>query len=205
LIDKACPRLRRSISVCCATFVALVLSAPTMSATTVLPMTFDEVLAEATTVVRGEVVDVRSDWRDRQPGSGPIVTFVTVRVQQTLKGGPSTQMLLEFLGGTVGDRTLTVADMPEFRVGDRDILFINDVGRPASPIVGFFVGRFPIRVDAFTGREFVTTFDGHPLSDAADVASAPAKSLSAMRARTSGPALSVAAVEMLIRQRLQPK
>jgi hypothetical protein len=126
-------------------------------------------------------------------------------VQQTLKGRSAAQVRLEFLGGTVGDRTLTVAEVPQFSVGDRDILFINDVGRPASPIVGFFIGRFPIRVDAFTGREFVTTFDGHPLSDAADIGSAPAKSLSAMRARSSGPALSVAAVETLIRQRLQSK
>ena len=204
MIDAACLRCRK-LGVCCVTLVALLCFAQTVSTTTVLPPTFDELLAEAATIVRAEVVDVRSDWRDRRPGSGPIVTFVTVRVQQTLKGGSSTQMLLEFLGGTVGDSTLTVAEMPQFRVGDRDILFINDAGRPVSPIVGFFVGRFPIRVDAFTGREFVTTFDGRPLSDAADIGSAPAKSLSALRARTSGAALSVAAVETLIRQRLQPK
>jgi hypothetical protein len=60
--------------------------APTVSTTSVVPLTFDELLAEAATIVRGEVIDVRSDWRDRQPASGPIVTFVTVRVQQRHTG-----------------------------------------------------------------------------------------------------------------------
>ena len=30
--------------------------------------------------------------------------------------------------------------MPEFRIGDRDALFIRDSGRPASPLVGFMHG-----------------------------------------------------------------
>jgi len=205
LIDLTRLRIRLIFAARGVTLVALLCVASTVRATTVLPMTFDELLAEASTIVKGEVVEVRSDWRDRRPGEGPIVTYVTVRVQETLKGGPATQMLLEFLGGTVGDLTLAVAEIPQFKVGDRDILFINDAGRPSSPIVGFFTGRFPIRVDAFTGREFVTTFDGRPLSDVADIGRAPAKSLSAMRALTSGPALSVAAVETLIRQRLASK
>jgi hypothetical protein len=205
MIDMACLRYRKGVGIGCLMLAAWLSFAPTVSTTSVVPLTFDELLAEAATIVRGEVTDVRSEWRDRQPGSGPIVTFVTVRVQQTLKGGPSPQLLLQFLGGTVGDQTLTVAEMPQFKIGDRDILFINDAGRPASPIVGVFLGRFTIKVDAFTGREFVTTFDGRPLSDAADIGGAPAKSLSAMRAPTPGAALSVAAVETLIRQRLQPK
>jgi hypothetical protein len=205
MIDSACRRYRRSVGIGCLMLAGCLSFAPTVSTTSVASMTFDELLAESAIVVRGEVVDVRSDWRDRRPDSGPIVTFVTVRVQQTLKGAPSPQLLLQFLGGTVGDRTLRVAEMPQFKVGDRDILFINDVAQPASPIVGFFIGRFPIRVDAFSGREFVTTYDGRPLSDAADIGSAPAKSLSAMRASTPGAALSVAAVEAVIRQRLQSK
>jgi hypothetical protein len=76
MIDMACLRFRRNIGICSVTLVALLSFAPTVSTTTVLPLTFDELLAEAATIVRGEVVDVRSDWRDRQPGSGPIVTFV---------------------------------------------------------------------------------------------------------------------------------
>jgi hypothetical protein len=76
---------------------------------------------------------------------------------------------LEFLGGTVGEDTLRVDGMPEFRVGDRDVLFIAEAGRPASPVVGFTYGRFRIIQDSRTGAEMVRTHDGRPLASTADV------------------------------------
>jgi len=150
------------------------------SAATVLPIKFDELVSEAQTIVRGQIVDVRSDRRDRGPGA-PIVTSVTVRVLEVFKGNPPEELTLEFLGGTIGDLTLAVSDMPQFKTGERDFLFINTTGNPMSPLVGFFAGRWRIHVDAFTGREFVTTGDGRLLTSVADVDPRPAQSLSTMR------------------------
>jgi hypothetical protein len=190
---------RRSLVVVALTSLACVAS---LSATTVLPITFEELVSEATTIVRGEVVDVRAEWRDHADGA-EIVTKVTVRVQQILKGRPGTQLELAFLGGTIGDRTLAISDMPQFRVGERDFLFIDDVSRPASPLVGFFAGRLSIRVDALTHREFVTTFDGKPFSTLADFGSAPAQSLSSMGLSGPSVALSASEVEAHIRERVR--
>jgi hypothetical protein len=180
--------------------IVLVYSAPTAAAT-VLPIKFEELVAEALTIVRGEVVSVRSEWRDRT-ADAPIVTRVTVRVEQTLKGQPRPQLELEFLGGTVGAVSLKVSDMPQFAVGERDLLFVNDAGRPASPLVGFFAGRWIIHVDAFTRREFLPTAGGKPLTNLADVDGRPAQSLSTMR-RPSSAALSVGEIEVRIREQVR--
>ena len=80
--------------------------------------------------------------------------------------------------------------MPEFHVGDRDVLFINETGRPASPIVGFMYGRFRIVRDPATGVDMVRTHDGRPLAARRTSATAvrpprvaPARPLSLARVR----------------------
>ena len=171
-------------------------------ATTVRPFTFAQLVAESATIIRGEVTAVRSGWRDGSRDS-PIVTTVSIRVTQTLKGEPRPDVELEFLGGSVGDRTLTVSDMPKFGVGDRDFLFLSITGRSLSPLVGFFVGRWPIHRDILTGREFVTTSDGRPLSDAANILAVPAARLSDMTAHALTATMSVADVDALITARVQ--
>src|SRR5262249_29669950 len=125
-----------------------------LSAATVLPISFDQLVNEATAIVRGEVLNVRSEWRDRGD-ERVIVTLVTVRVVDTLKGSQQSRLDLEFIGGTVGDTTLEVSDSPKFVAGERDFLFIGPTGKSISPLVGFFAGRWRIQTDALTGRDFV--------------------------------------------------
>ncbi len=54
------------------------------------------------------------------------------------------QLLLEFLGGTVGDETLEVSGMATFEVGDRAVLFLHNQASQLSPIVGYAQGHFAI-------------------------------------------------------------
>lgn len=129
--------------------------------TTRLPLTFDQVLDQAATVVRAEVVDVRSEWRELREHR-TIETVVTFRIHSVLKGSSGALLQLDFLGGTIGEDTLRVAGQTQFAVGDQDFLFIESDRRSVSPIVGLGLGRFPIQRDAFTGRVFVTTFEGQP-------------------------------------------
>ena len=39
--------------------------------------------------------------------------------------GDGNEPSLEFLGGSVGDETMGVAEMPQFNVGDRDVIFVG--------------------------------------------------------------------------------
>jgi hypothetical protein len=136
--------------------------------TTIIAPTFQELVARAEQVVVAQVAARRSTWVSSRSGRA-IVTDVTFLIERTIKGSVYTERALEFLGGTVGDDTLEVDGMPEFRVGDRDVLFIRDSGRPASPIVGFMYGRFRIVRDGVTGVETIRTHDGRPLASLADV------------------------------------
>jgi len=157
--------LRRALPL----LVAAVLLLPGRAApTTVIAPTFDELVAQAELVVVAQVVALRSAWTESRSGR-TIVTDVTVSIERTLKGPVFVQRSLELLGGTVGDDTLRVSGMPEFHVGDRDVLFIHDSGRPVSPLVGFAYGRFRIARDTATGVEMIRTHDGRPLASTNDV------------------------------------
>jgi hypothetical protein len=158
----------RSVALLCG---LAVLAADPASSTTVSEPTFDELVLRAESVVVARVVSTRSAWVDSRSGRS-IVTDVTVAIEQTIKGPEYAQRSYEFLGGTVGDDTLRVEGIPHFEVGDRDVLFVNEAGRPASPLVGFMYGRFRIMRDPRTGADMVRTHDGRPLASTEDVGNA---------------------------------
>jgi len=60
--------------------------------------------------------------------------------------------------------------VPEFRVGDEDILFVAGNGRDFYPLYAVMYGRYPVKRDKRTGREYVTRSNGVPLGDVAEVA-----------------------------------
>jgi hypothetical protein len=160
--------LRRSRALALLVAAATLLVPRPAAPTTVIAPTFDELVAQAEIVVLARVVALRSAWTESRSGR-TIVTDVTLSIDRTLKGPVFVQRSLEFLGGTVGDDTLEVSGMPAFHVGDRDVLFIRDSGRPVSPIVGFAYGRFRVVRDTATGVERVRTHDGRPLASTDDV------------------------------------
>jgi hypothetical protein len=133
-------------------------------ATTVIPPTFDELVARAELIFDGTVTDVKSQW----VGEGAqrhIVSYVTVQVADPLKGSPGQSYTLRMLGGTVGEETMEVSDSPKFRVGDRDILFVENNGKQFIPLVGIMHGRFHVERDDATGAETVLTDGGRTISD----------------------------------------
>jgi len=158
----------RPTAIGAAAFGLLILTAASAHSTSVLPPTFDELVARADEVILARVVARQSSWVTSRSGRA-IVTDVTFAIERTLKGESRIQRTLEFLGGTVGDVSLTVAGIPEFQVNDRDVLFVRDTGRPASPLVGFSYGRFRVVRDATFGTDIIRTFDGRPLASLDDV------------------------------------
>lgn len=149
-------------------FGLLVLTAASARSTSILPPTFDELVARADEVILARVVARQSSWVTSRSGRA-IVTDVTFAIERTLKGESRIQRTLEFLGGTVGEDTLTVVGIPEFLVNDRDVLFVRDTGRPASPLVGFSYGRFRVVRDSTFGTDIIRTFDGRPLASLDEV------------------------------------
>ena len=128
----------------------------------VIPMSFVEIVSAADTIVVAEAIDSRAEWVTTG-SSRAIVTRVTFRVTDTLKGVERLLLPLEFLSGTVGNIGQEVSGVPTFEVGDRAVLFVSGV-RAASPIVGHMQGRFPINT-APSGTEYVTLHDRRAFAD----------------------------------------
>lgn len=140
-----------------------------MRATTVIAPTFDELAAQADYVVRARVSEVSSYEEAR--GSQTIVrTRVTLDVSEVIAGNPPSPLVLTVLGGRVGDREMRVAGVPEFIVGMEEIFFVKDNGMAFYPIYAIMHGRYPIKRDKATGREYLTRTNGVPLTDVAEVA-----------------------------------
>ena len=160
-----------------------------LQAASIVAPTFGGMIARAQAVFVGETLDVRSQWVST-PSGRAIVTVVTFKVLRTLKGELGGQTQLEFLGGTVGEYRMEVPGMPRFRVGDEDVLFVDERGQPASPIVGFMHGRFRVLEDPRSGRRSVARHNFEPLASVSDIGAAtpPARVPSAQ-------ALSLAAFE----------
>ncbi len=144
-----------------ALFVAVLLGLTPVAATTVIPPTFDQLVDNAREIFVGRVVARESRWVTTRDGP-VIMTLVTFRIDDPVKGQLGTQTSLEFLGGTVGEYTMSVAEMPQFNIGDRDMLFVGN-RNAASPLVGFMYGRFRIAYDA-RGIETIQTYDGLALT-----------------------------------------
>ena len=144
--------------------VLLVLVRP-ISATTVIPPSFNELVDQAELIFQGRVAAVKSQWVG-EGSNRHIATFVTFAVDDTLKGDPGKSYTLQMLGGTVDGETMGIVDAPKFDVGDNNIVFVQNNGSQVIPLVGIMHGRFRIKQDQ-TGRTIVATNDGQPVTNVA--------------------------------------
>jgi hypothetical protein len=177
----------------CAVAALVVLSLSSLvEATTVIAPSFEELVAQADVVFEGEVFDTRSRFSAERDGS-PIVTDVYFRVAKVLKGDASASLVLQFLGGEVGDRGFRVDGVPTFARGDRDVIFAETSTRLVSPIVGLMHGRVRITADGADRQDVVRLFDGRPLREVGTLGAAAAQPLLSPK-----PAMSLAAFESAI-------
>jgi hypothetical protein len=137
-------------------------------ATTVIPPSFDELVDQAQLIFQGTVAETQSQWAG-EGASRRIVTYVTFKVDEAIKGEPGATYTLRMLGGTVDGQTMEVTDSPKFKMGDRDIVFVENNGSQFIPLVGIMHGRYRVQQDKVTGKEVVATNSGHALHDVAEI------------------------------------
>jgi hypothetical protein len=106
--------------------VALVLASPTISASSGRVVDIPERAKGADTVVVGTILDVYSALQTNGHGDQLIVSRAVVLVEETLKGqSAATTISVDVEGGTVGDLTLRVSDMPAVATGERATFFLT--------------------------------------------------------------------------------
>ncbi len=90
----------------------------------------------ARTVVLAEVEELRPRFDQNKHGDHLIVSDVYVRVEEAWKGAqPAALIITTVEGGTIGELSLTVSDMPVLKPGERAVLFLDET----SP------GRYALR------------------------------------------------------------
>ena len=180
-------------------FLLLCLAAAAVStrATTVIPPTFDRLVGDAELIFEGTVTGLRSEWTG-QGAERHIVTYVSFKIEDAIKGTPGADYTLRMLGGTVDGQTMEVTDAPRFKVGDRDILFVEHNGTQFIPLVGIMHGRFHVQPDENGVTEKVTKDNGADLANVAKLGQDE-------HAASSGKALSKAEFKAAIRQKLAEK
>lgn len=143
---------------------------------------FDELTHAADVIFIGHVADVTPQYNERQM----IVTKVTFDELQILRTSSFAQLqsdgriTLTFAGGQVGDRGLTVCDMPNFTLGERVVIFARADGKNyINPMIGGPQGMFRLISDeratalypVTAGGAAIMGLDGNRLSLTPDVAS----------------------------------
>ena len=140
---------------------ALSLACANLHATSVIPPTFDELVGRADVIFQGSVSDVQSQWVG-EGAERAIVSYITFKVEDTIKGDVGKTYTIRMLGGTVEGESMEVAEGPRFNIGDKDILFVENNGTQYIPLVGIMHGRFHVRQNA-AGAEVITEDNDHPV------------------------------------------
>lgn len=142
---------------------ALVLGASAVQATTVLRMTFSQVVDGAEVIAIGTVSAVDAIWDAERQVPFTEVTFSDIEV---LKGRlDAAEMTLRFLGGPAPNGlTLRVSGMPQFALNQQAVVFSAGNGTLACPLVGWWQGLYRIIHDAERNVRTVADHAGRPVA-----------------------------------------
>ena len=134
-------------------------------ATSIIAPDFDRMVGSSDYIVRAVVKKVSSEWRTNpnKPGRGYIGTLVELDVKEVIKGSPPSPLVLDLVGGRIGNREMTVDGAPKFTVGQESIFFVQGNGRQIIPLVGMSHGYYPVRRDERTGQDQVMRSNGQLL------------------------------------------
>jgi hypothetical protein len=130
---------------------ALALGVVTLTATTVIPADFRQLVSESSTIVRGHVTDVRAIVR----ADHGIESIATVAVDDTLKGDAEPFVYVYVPGGTVGRSRMLVVDAPTFKAGDQAVFFLLRGSDNALRPIGLWMGVYRLQADARTGQPMI--------------------------------------------------
>ena len=121
-------------------------------ATTVVPLSFEQLVNESSAVVFGRVADVRSQWTaDRRF----IESVVSIEVLKGMKGGAGETLAFTVPGGQVGRYLNVIPGAPVFTPGDLAVFFLTTRGPRLPVTTGLTQGIYRVRRDASSGALLV--------------------------------------------------
>lgn len=138
--------------------------------TTVAPPDFAELVKESDYVVRAVVKSVTPVEKAAAPGRRPMIfSEIELDVKQVITGRPPDHVVLEVLGGKLGNKEMYISGAPRFEVGQESIFFVQGNGAQIFPLVRMMHGLYPVMKDIGTGKEYVARSNGKPMENVAEV------------------------------------
>ena len=163
--DRNCVADRTLFSV----LMSCLLMVSPLGATTILGMNIDEVAQGAEIIFEGKVVE----HNIRENDGGMIVTYVTFRIEELIKGEYDEQLLeLKFTGGKLGERIMEVSGLRIPSPNEEGIYFVESVNRNlVNPLLGWSQGHYLIYEQ--NGERRVSTVTDRPVTDILSTQSVP--------------------------------
>jgi hypothetical protein len=117
-------------------------------------LSLDELCRRADYIIVGQI----SEMSAQQDGNGHTYTLVSLSAERIIKGEVAQTLVVRVPGGQVNGRTLEVEDSPNFRQGERVVLFLEKTDGDSS-VEGGFQGKFTIddgdRVGGVSLEQFI--------------------------------------------------
>ena len=121
-------------------------------ATTVVPLSFEQLVNESQAVVYGRVAEVRAQWTaDRRF----IESVVTVEILRGMKGSAGESIAFTVPGGQVGRYLNVIPGAPSFAPGDLAVFFLTAQGPRLPVTTGLTQGIYRVQRDVLSGEMLV--------------------------------------------------
>ncbi len=156
-------------------------------ATSVIELTFADLVTQADVIAAGTVTDIREQWDEEKKAPLTLVTFSDLTI---VKGSPGSSFTLEFLGGKMpSGLVMMISGVPQFSVGEKAVVFCAGNHRDFCPLVGIWQGALRVMSDPQRGVETVSDNfrvpilkieDGKLIKRSPETATQPSLSLSSL-------------------------
>jgi hypothetical protein len=119
--------------------LAIVLLASSVFATTVEKIELAQLVSTSDNIVQGRVESVEARYENSL-----VYTYISVAVDDPIKGERRRTVLVRQLGGKIGARTTWIAGMPQFKAGDQVIVFLKNRQDGTFDVIGLNQGKYNI-------------------------------------------------------------
>jgi hypothetical protein len=123
--------------------LVLLLWVAVAKATTVIPMSVEELTRASTDIIEARAVDSRSAWNAQHT---LIYTYTTYEVMRALKGAAAQRVTVKQLGGSAEGYTQKVSGVHHAQTGEDGLLFLRPSagGDGTYVVVGLVQGNFRV-------------------------------------------------------------
>jgi hypothetical protein len=121
----------------------------TSAATTAIMLSDEDLISSSRVILLGDVVSTKAQWDLNHDN---INTYVKVKVSRVLKGQLQNEhIVFKQLGGALGEDATVIFGAPEYKAGQRLLLFLDTARDGTLRVAQLFQGKYDVVDDSRTG------------------------------------------------------